>query len=346
MICPTCNTTVHRQDAMFCDNCGTSLTAMVCHICNTTDHRPGAKFCRHCGSPLEVLVCPQCHYMGHLPGSDFCDQCGSSLARISTKKGVEDSAETQDQESSLALDTTMADAPAGDDNYCYAFGHTVKVASCQHGILEITGLAGAYKIGEKQDAPHLEYDKAPQSVAAVDLGLPSGRLWASCNLGARKPEEYGAYYSWGETEEKYSYNEGQYIYFSFASEKATSLGKSISGTMHDVARLRWGTKWRMPTIMEFKELIDCCSHEWTTVNGIEGSKFTGPNGNSIFLPAAGYRSNSDLYDTDLYGYYWSGSQDPIHDYRACNLYFDSGRLLGDYRSCDNRDHGLTIRPVA
>ncbi|MBR5061197.1 MAG: hypothetical protein IKX24_03545 [Prevotella sp.] len=177
---------------------------------------------------------------------------------------------------------------------------------------------------------------------AIDLGLPSGTKWASCNVGATKPEEYGGYYAWGETEEKEVYNWSTYIHCDGSSSTCHDLGSDISGTEYDVAHVKWGGDWVMPTLDDIKELRDNCISEWTTVNGVNGRKFTGPNGNSIFLPAAGYRWNGDLDDAAGGGYYWSSTQDPSTSYLACFLGFYSGDAKWYRRS---RDCGQSVRPV-
>jgi hypothetical protein len=189
---------------------------------------------------------------------------------------------------------------------------------------------------------------------AIDLGLPSGTKWASCNVGATKPEEYGGYYAWGETEEKEVYNEVTYQYATGEDTDGDgwydtniqyqSLGSDISGTEYDVARMKWGGAWRMPTKEECKELKDNCTSEWTTLNGVNGRKFTSNiNGNSIFLPAAGYRWDGVLYDAGGRGYYWSSTLDGSSPGSAYNLYFRSGYASWDISS--GRTCGQSVRPV-
>ena len=121
---------------------------------------------------------------------------------------------------------------------------------------------------------------------AVDLGLSV--YWASCNLGAEKPEEYGEYYAWGETKPKNSYTEENYSYYDANTAQYINIGDDISGTQYDAATVNLGSDWRMPTKSEMQELVDKCTWEWTQVSGINGYKVTGSNGNSIFLPAAGF----------------------------------------------------------
>ena len=110
------------------------------------------------------------------------------------------------------------------------------------------------------------------SFIGVDLGLPSGLKWATCNVGATSPEDYGNYYAWGETTTKESYNESNY----------TIYGQQISdfsgNATYDAARANWGGPWRMPTQTEMQELIDNCTWTWTSQSGVNGCKVTGPNG--------------------------------------------------------------------
>ena len=169
----------------------------------------------------------------------------------------------------------------------------------------------------------------------VDLGLPSGLKWATCNVGAESPEDYGDYYAWGETSTKSEYTK----------ENSLTYGKSmsdISGNItYDVARKKWGSSWRLPTRSEFEELIDNCEWTWTTQNGKRGYKVTGPNGNNIFLPAAGCRYGSSLDYVGEGGLCWSST--PSVTRNACYLYFDGSghRTHWSHRNC-----GQSVRPVS
>lgn len=184
-----------------------------------------------------------------------------------------------------------------------------------------------------------------QTHQAIDLGLPSGTKWASCNVGANKPEEYGDYYAWGETTTKKEFKEENYRYYK--NGEYVNVGDDISGTQYDVAHVKWGGKWRIPTMYEIKELEDNCRYEWTTLNGVKGGKFTGPNGNSIFLPAAGYCMvdgffGGGVFSSGSYGNYWSSNENPIDLDNAVDLRFDSDEAsLGG----TNRSIGLSVRPV-
>ena len=191
----------------------------------------------------------------------------------------------------------------------------------------------------------------------VDLGLPSGLLWAKCNLGATSPEEYGDYYAWGETTTKSTYNWSTCKYCTVDAEGGlATLTKyntnSTYGTpdnlttlqaMDDVATQKLGSGARMPTKAEWEELINNTTAEWTQVNGVNGRKFTASNGKSLFLPAAGFRRGSELLVAGGYGGYWSSSLYEIYPYHAWSFYFYGGdqRMLYDYYRSD----GLSVRAV-
>lgn len=168
---------------------------------------------------------------------------------------------------------------------------------------------------------------------AIDLGLPSGTKWASYNLEASKPEEFGGYYAWGETEVKEIYNEETHT---FKSEK-TGLGLE-----DDVANIKWSADWRIPTEEEIQELLDKC--EWTldTLNGVKGQLVTGPNGNSIFLPAAGEYIDSEVTKIGIGGSFWSSTRNRYKYNSVLRLYIEN-RMEGCAHF--NRWYGSTIRPV-
>ena len=168
----------------------------------------------------------------------------------------------------------------------------------------------------------------------VDLGLPSGLKWATCNVGAIKPEEYGDYYAWGEIKPKQRYDDDNYTYKSNPETLPLSA---------DAANVNWGGKWRMPTRAEQDELRNHCTWEWTTLNGIEGYKvISKKNGNSIFLPAAGYRYNSNLCDAGRFGDYWSSLLYTNFGIFAFSLYFNSSSV--DWSSYYHY-HGRSVRAV-
>ncbi len=190
----------------------------------------------------------------------------------------------------------------------------------------------------------------------VDLGLPSGTLWATCNVGANSPEEYGDYFAWGETSTKETYNSSTYKY-GYLNSTSSTLTKYCNNADYgnngftdtlttleacdDAATANWGPGWRMPTYDEMNELNNNCTVTWTTQNGVNGRLFTGPNGNSIFLPAAGYRYGSEL-SAGSFSRYWSSSLYTDYPYYARYLYFHSGNCYIDYYY---RCYGYSVRPV-
>ena len=169
----------------------------------------------------------------------------------------------------------------------------------------------------------------------VDLGLSV--KWATCNVGASSPEDYGNYYAWGETTTKSEYT----------NSNSKTYGKSINdikgNTQYDAARANWGGDWRMPTESEMEDLIYKCTWTWTTQNGVKGYKVTSKvNSNSIFLPAAGYRDGSSLNDAGGDGNYCSSTPYESNGYYAYGLYFNSSNHDMVYY---DRFIGRSVRPV-
>ena len=181
------------------------------------------------------------------------------------------------------------------------------------------------------------------------------------NVGASKPEDYGLYFAWGETV-GYSSDANDGRSFDWASYKwcngtydtqtkyctdssyGTVDNKTTLDLEDDAAYVNWGSNWRMPTIAEIQELFDNTTSEWTTVNGVNGRKFTSKsNGNAVFLPAAGYRNGSGLYYQSTYGGYWSASLNESNPYYALRLYFYSEDQYASNGS--RRNSGFTVRPV-
>lgn len=185
----------------------------------------------------------------------------------------------------------------------------------------------------------------------VDLGLHSRLKWANANLGASKPEDYGDYYAWGETETKYNYSWSNYKWGTSSTSLTKYNTKSADGTVDnntvldledDVAHVKLGGSWRMPTDDEWTELRTECTWSWTTQNGVKGRLVTGKNGNSIFLPAAGGWGSTGLGNADSSGNYWSSSIITDSPYYAWYVYFNSGKVASDFLS---RCYGRSVRPV-
>ena len=187
-----------------------------------------------------------------------------------------------------------------------------------------------------------------QYAEAVDLGLPSGTLWASCNVGATKPEEMGGYYAWGETEEKTDYTKDTYLYWSNQFNGGDDIGENICGTNYDVAHVKWSQGWQMPDLDQIKELLENCSHEVVEQNNVKGMKFTGTNGNSIFLPITGLYIGNKVYGKDDYCVYWTGIPPTPLGTAVYYLYVDGkGETHWDYLPENRyyRYYGMPIRPV-
>ena len=199
------------------------------------------------------------------------------------------------------------------------------------------------------------YTPPASPYVAVDLGLPSGLKWASCNVGATVPEGYGGYFAWGETEEKAIYDWEYYKYsgdtpssmkkYCLSTSYGTPDGKDVLDMEDDVAYVKWGGNWRMPTHEEQAELVENCDWEWTTLNDVYGYVVKSRvNDNSIFLPATGYRSDVECYMVGRSTFYWSRDLRGGIDRQAYVLYIYSG-----YPSTENvygnRATGYPVRPV-
>ena len=197
----------------------------------------------------------------------------------------------------------------------------------------------------------------------VDLGLPSGTMWATCNIGAEYPEDYGDYFAWGETT---GYNEGKTSFYwgtyqwcngstsSTFTKYCQDSSRGYNGFTDtlteleledDAANVIWGSQWRMPSFDQFEELYNSIytTTTWTTQNGVKGKLITSnSNGNSIFLPAAGYRDDETCHLVPPYGHYWSRTLGLPYPYMAYLLYFSQGGIL---TSESYRCQGSSIRPV-
>ncbi len=178
----------------------------------------------------------------------------------------------------------------------------------------------------------------------VDLGLPSGLLWATCNVGADTPEEYGDYFAWGETQPKenyqfYTYQFGEQLHI---NKYCTQDYLIVLLPEDDAATANWGANWRMAREDEWQELRDNTTRTMTTQNGVKGLLYTASNGNSIFMPAAGYRYGTSIGNARNYGYYWTSSLGTEYAYNARKIYFYSSNyyIYNDYRC-----YGMSVRAV-
>lgn len=187
----------------------------------------------------------------------------------------------------------------------------------------------------------------------IDLGLPSGTKWATCNVGAENPEDSGVYFAWGETTWKRTYSDSTYTYYHNGDYRKitkycsnSEYGKNgftdnltILEASDDAATANWGVGWRMPTDNEIKELFDNCSFDCTD----DGVKLKGPNGKSIFMPAAGYRYDDNLALVGITGEYWSGSLNTYNPYEAHSFNIHAYGI--DSGDSEFRSTGLLVRPV-
>lgn len=190
---------------------------------------------------------------------------------------------------------------------------------------------------------------AQRDIEPVDLGLPSGTKWANMNIGAVRPEDMGGYFAWGDIKEKESYDWSTYIHCNGTDDGCYNLGNTICGTKYDVAYMRSGGIWRLPSLEQLIELVGNCLFEWIFVGNTPGGRFTSIyNDQSIFLPAAGVRFNSRSGCLHSDGRYWSGTPGSDFDHIACALNFDN---QGAHASngwgaiWSNRYLGQSVRPV-
>ena len=213
------------------------------------------------------------------------------------------------------------------------------------GAVDVADIATVIDImaGKGGDTPEMQYyTTCPDAnhPHLIDLGLPSGTMWACCNVGAGTPEESGDFFAWGETKPKDVYSLTNYTYFNFDTGY-DFIGYDIAGTVYDAATANWSIFWQMPSTAQCMELAEECVSVWTTQNGINGRLFTGQNGGTLFLPAAGgVEGDGVVFNAGKYGYYWSSSFNSSGT--AFDLYIRSD---GIYSWNVNRDEGKTVRPV-
>lgn len=272
-------------------------------------------------------------------------------------------------------ETAIVEITAGNGSYQVSCSATnVATASLSGNAITITGVAPGTAVVKVTDTATDKSQDISVTVTKkqsyltcpddhhphlIDLGLPSGTKWACCNVGAASPEAYGGYYSWGETEEKDLYNDVTYQYATgddndgdgwyddYHSETGFSgvwqaLEDDIAGTQYDVAYVKWGGSWGMPNLNQVKELIETCTYECSSLNGISGGWFKGPNGGMIFLPSAGYRKGDGLSHAESYGDYWSSTPIPSSSGNAYCLYFNTGEA--GWNSF-YRGNGRSVRPI-
>jgi len=193
---------------------------------------------------------------------------------------------------------------------------------------------GAFLQCPNTDHPHM-----------IDLGLPSGTKWACCNVGALIPEAYGDFYAWGEIKPKEEFSWENYVHCDGSYDTCHDIGTDISNSANDVTTVTWGMKWHIPTFEQLKELVSNTTVTWTTQNDVNGLKFTGKNGGSVFLPAAGSCWGAETDGRGSIGYYWSSIPDMNNSYRAICLYIskDQPFRVVSYKPIAT---GLSVRPVS
>ena len=211
-------------------------------------------------------------------------------------------------------------------------------------------VAAGFAACDKNEPKDGSNNNAPKNDTkeAIDLGLSV--KWATCNVGATSPEKYGNYYAWGETTTKSDYSWDTYKYGTYnydgdnskLTKYNTSDGKTTLEAADDAATANWGGGWRMPTDAEWDELINNCTWTWTNKSGVSGYEVKASNGNSIFLPAAGYRYSGYLNYAGDNGRYWSSSLNTYYPSSARSAYFFSDFVYSAGRS---RYYGQSVRPV-
>lgn len=176
---------------------------------------------------------------------------------------------------------------------------------------------------------------------AIDLGLPSGTLWSCCNIGASKPDEYGSYFAWGETDECEVGDEQHYKYLN--ADGFVDIGSDISGTDYDVAHVKWGDDWVLPTEADYQELLDNCTFTRERHENQKETVYlvTGPNGNTIIFPMC---DDKKCHNPGRIGRYWSSNIYPYFNGKYARIFrvdIDPAWQLSDFE----RFNGISVRPV-
>ena len=244
--------------------------------------------------------------------------------------------------------------------------YTVSNFSIQHNCEEVSDVCGNgdYSLlwNAREDMGQIVIERMTVRITLEALAVSVGKgqlwaggpYWADRNIGAKKPEDYGLYFWWGDTtghRPGYNFSSGNsaiYTYGKSVSELQSAGWVTSSGVLapsHDAAHVKWGGAWRMPTDAEFSALIHNCDWTWTTQSGVNGYVVRGRGAyasNSIFLPAAGIGYRTSLLNSGSHGYYWSSVPYSGSDY-AYGLYFDSGSYNSN--SYGRRYYGRSVRPV-
>lgn len=332
-----------------CTICGLPLSQ-----CNYGGNHPKEMTCPDCGKLVS-----RCEYKGNHPICKDCKKVIGGMNNACLHKGTHP--EPNSFEVSFSCNVSSAILYVDGNN----MGTLSGPKTITTGSHEIKLVANGYetyirnitvgKSSTKFSFTMMRKKNEHNGHEYVDLGLSV--KWATCNVGATKPEDYGYYFAWGETKPKQEYNidncfdcikpkhwlkESAWAIYRMKGNKYRNYIPSTSG--HDAARENWGGDWRMPTYYECKELCDKCTWMPTTLNGHIGCVVKGPNGNSIFLPAAGGYDESDFLGEGEFGHYWINSLSAIKSFYANDMSF---QIQGNYQGlyCEGRHWGLTIRPV-
>lgn len=212
-------------------------------------------------------------------------------------------------------------------NKCFNFNVILTIACL---VTLISGCEGEPTLCPDSNHPHV-----------INLGLPNGTKWSCCNVGATSPENPGGYYSWGETEVKSSYDSYNYKHGEASLQVPQRMG-NIAGTKYDAAVVRMGSSWQMPTSEQLNELVNYCQLKWIKYKGHYGRLVSGPNGNSIFLPAGGERSGHTLFKNEEEGFYRASNLSPEKKLYYLGFHLVHYEVFGG----DGFDEGWSIRPIA
>lgn len=280
--------------------------------------------------------------------------CSVSVIQMVTSITLSQTTAILELDGFVRLTATVLPENAANKNVVWSSSNE-NIAPVRNGRVDAYGYGNATITCEAADGSGVKATCIVTVPEYVDLDLPSGTLWATCNVGASSPEDYGDYFAWGETK---GYNSGK-AYFSwdtyFDTEDNGSTFKKYNTDggltelelSDDAAYVNWGPTWRMPSKEQFDELINSSNTttEWTTQNGVNGRKITSKsNGNSIFLPAARNRSYDALNTAGMDdGRYWSRTLNSSDPSSAWHLWFYSHEILTFYYC--GRLNGQSIRPV-
>ncbi len=255
------------------------------------------------------------------------------------------------------LSATVLPAEASDKNLTWSSNNSAVATVTQAGLVEAVGNGTAIITVTTADGGYTAQctvnviTLSTDPTAYVDLGLPSGTLWATCNIGASSPAESGEHFAWGETSTKSSYSWSTYIHggeYSLTKYCIDATYGTVDNLIQltsadDAATVNWGKHWRTPTSTELQELCDNCTWTWTTYNGVNGYLVVSTNGNAIFLPAAGVRDGSILNNAGSYSYYLSSSLNTSNTQCTWGLGFNSSRHYTSNKG--NRYTGQSVRAV-